>query len=241
MTADDPFDRFHKLQEKLRAAMDPAALERVRETNEKLRETMGPLMDRTRAQNAELARKLAPALKQTREDQAKLNETLLPAFRTGRAHQESLAKTFEPAMRQLHEQNERVAKVLSEPLLEQMREQQDRLREILSGPALGEVLDYQERLAARLVDYATELPVDEVDLIVEDAVEGPARWFGARSWQFVTWEVEGLLKTLELLTASMYLANTAMADQPFPEPWLAVLLMLVVAGELAVWFATRPD
>lgn len=159
-----------------------------------------------------------------------------------------------PVLRRIREQNERYRGLVDPPVLRRMRDQQRRLEtymqspfyrslredreswdSLLSAPLVDQIADYQVDLAERVREATTsEVTVDSPEGLEEV-------WFGAPSWAVLLWEIEGLLKSVELITAAMTTSKVAL-DAPIPDVLLALIVMVIGAAELALWLAKgAPD
>jgi hypothetical protein len=128
-----------------------------------------------------------------------------------------------------------------------VRLQQERLRELMD-PQLP-VLRYHEWLRsavapsalAELASYRADLASWMATAIPGDGVvdDHDAVWFGAPSWDVLVWELQTLLKSLETITSTLGVAKVGL-HAPVSDALLAVMLLLVVVGELALHVAHGP-
>jgi hypothetical protein len=129
-----------------------------------------------------------------------------------------------PMMRQIREQKERVARMLESPVVAEVRRDQHTWGEGLGSDGFAALAEYQ----STLVDGLVHPPPDR-----SSTARAADPWFGARSWDALLGEIERLLKILELITTGIVVSREA-GDMPFPSVLIAVIFMLLVAGELAL-------
>lgn len=89
------------------------------------------------------------------------------------------------ALWQLHDRQERIASFMESPGFRSLRDHLEEWQEQLSAPFVRQIESYQTDLVDRVV-------------AAEQDIAAPTP-----SWSVLLWEMEGLLKTLELLTAAM--------------------------------------
>ncbi|MHB1570674.1 MAG: hypothetical protein ACYC0H_15920 [Solirubrobacteraceae bacterium] len=139
---------------------------------------------------------------------------------------------FAPAMLRLVRQNqERVTALFDSSALRILRDDPTRWGAFVTPEVIAQVDAYQDELIDRVADASN---ADSV----EDGSESGA-WFGALSWTGLLWEIEGIIKALEVLTAGLTAAN--MLESVPPTVLIALLLMLCTAAEFALWLAKGPS
>lgn len=143
-----------------------------------------------------------------------------PAVRQMQEHQRRVGEGS--ALWQLHDRQERIASFMESPGFRSLRDHLEEWQEQLSAPFVRQIESYQTDLVDRVV-------------AAEQDIAAPTP-----SWSVLLWEMEGLLKTLELLTAAMAGAKSQL-DFPVPGVILALLVMLFTVAELAIWLAKGPQ
>lgn len=246
MTDPDPLDEFRRQQERLDQLIQSSTLRSIREHQVRLTALTEPAVKRMLDQQRRLAEWLQPRVLRMVEQQQRLAEAMQPAITRTVEQQRQLAELMQPSVIQTLEQQRRLAELV-QPSVQRIVENQRQLERLLrpawadaqarlapfaDGAALEAFLDYQQTLASRMVEFAE---ADALEVDTDEAID-PDVWFGARSWAYLLWEIEGLLKTLELLTAGLGAARLTL-NAPISEAYLAVIVMLIVAGELALYFA----
>lgn len=148
-----------------------------------------------------------------------------------------IAAIVQPAVRQMQEHQRRVGEGSA---LWQLHDRQERIASFMESPGFCSLRDHleewQEQLSAPFVRQIESYQTDLIDRVVaaEQDIAAPTP-----SWSVLLWEMEGLLKTLELLTAAMAGAKSQL-DFPVPGVILALLVMLFTVAELAIWLAKGP-
>jgi hypothetical protein len=239
--ASDPLDKFRRQQEMLaKLSMPPAVeairkqqgfLDAIRKQAEMFVKPTTPSVvgvDVLRSQQEMLAKlSMPPAVEAIRKQQG--------FFDAIRKQQDLMANfAISPAFEAIRKQQEQVERLLSSSVLAQIEKSQKQFAWTLSESTLEQIRDYQDALVEKIVDYANETPVGEANVENDRALIEQA---GSRSWRFLLWEMEGLLKILEIMTSAMGTVDLVTGTTTFPEPVLAVAVTLIMIGEFALWLA----
>jgi hypothetical protein len=266
MHSKDPFEGFRKWQETMRNLTESPVLAGLRKQQELFRSpvldpfrqqqesmrlmTHSPVLDAFRKQR-ELLR--SPLLDALRKQQELLQSPVLDAFRE---QQESMRKLTEsPVLDALRKQQE----LLQSPVLEAFREQQETMRKltnsatftqlqgqgkqiaaVLSGPALDPLQKFRDALESAVFELAEQELPDADERLSDDEVAARLGLFNARVLQLLLWRMEGLLRVLEALAGAGFAVNEISGDQVVDPSFIAVVVMVVLVGELVLWFAEGP-
>lgn len=170
----------------------------------------------------------------------------------------AVAMARRQAMLQAHDA--RIRMLMNPLALERIRQQQRRALTLTDSAAWDRVREYQRRAERMVVlmdpasgpafsSFAASYASDVAARVVAPAATSGAAlepesdqvWLGAASWTQLLWELEFVLKLMELTTAALVVAKVGLAA-PAPGALIAVIFMLIVLGEAAAFLAKgRPD
>ena len=196
------------------APSDP--LEPLRRQQESIRRMVRPSM-------IELIQNQQTRIQQLQNQQAVVQQAQCALERQRRA----IDVIDSPTMRLILGNQQRISLVFQSPLLRLLREQPARWDALVTPSVVAQVESYQADLIVRVAEASESEQ--------EEGGQAPA-WFGAPSWSVLLWEIEGLLKALEVLTSALTAGKMAL-DAPIPTAVIALLLMLCAAAEFSLWLA----
>ena len=208
------------------------AFRKQQETMQKL--TQSPFADVLRRQQELMYSPVLDAFRKQQETMQKLTQS---PFADVLRRQQELVES--PVLDAFRKQQDTMRKLTESPVFTQLWEQQHQMAAVLSGPALDHLLRYQEELEDRIIQLAAQDLLAD-DVLDEDEVSTQLAWFNARSLQLLLWEMEGLLKVVEVLTAAGFATNEVSGVEVVDQTFLAVMVMLVLVAELVLWSAKGP-
>ncbi|HET9678054.1 MAG TPA: hypothetical protein VFP21_11200 [Solirubrobacterales bacterium] len=222
----DPFEFLRKQQEEIRRLLRSPAFEAIRREQESIRKlvTEAPALEAMRKQQEEIRKwatepRVVEAVRKTQEEIRKISES--------------------PLLEAMRKQQEEVRKLTESPQFAQMQKQQRELAELWARQPIEPFARYREDLATQAIRYAEAAEKEETP--AQSSGEDPnASYFTFRSVQYVLWQMEGLLKAMEVMTAAGDAVNKLAEDPVVSPKLLALMLMIALTGELILWFARRP-
>ena len=158
-----------------------------------------------------------------------------------RKQQEQMRKLTEsPVLEAMRKQQEQMRKLTESPGFTQLQQQQQQFAEFITTQPLEPLVQFRQDLADRVTAYASEeSPANGLSAEIPNPAERAA-FFRFRSLQFLIWQMEGLLKTVELMTAGGFATNHFAGEPVFSPSLLMLMVMVGLVGELIVWFNDQP-
>lgn len=220
----DPLEAWRRQQEQIRRVMQSPAFEAIKKQEELTRKLLSepPVLEAMRKQQEQIRKLISepPALEAIRREQErvqKLNESLV--------------------LKALQKQQEQIRKLAKGPGFVKLAKQQQEMADFWSRQSIEPLSRFREEVANEAIRYAEEADSD-VTASSSDGLSGA--FFQFRANQYLLWQLKGLLKALEVLTASGDATNE-LAEEPIVSgKLLALMLMVALIGELMIWLAQGP-
>ena len=175
-------------------------------------------------------------LERQREQIKRITES--PILEQLERQQEQIRQLTEsPILKGIELQEERIKRITENPIFKQLERQQEQIRRLTEGPALA----FQADLVQQAIEYAeTGSEVGE-RILSDDEISDEVERFRFRSVQVIVWQLQGLLRALDVMTAAGWAANELSGGELVDTGLLTVMVLIVVTGELLVWMASNPS
>jgi small-conductance mechanosensitive channel len=223
----NPFEAIRKQQEQIRRLMESPALDALRKQQEQIQKLVSeaPVLEALRRQ----------------EEQIRQITTEPPALEAIRKHQEQIQELNEsPFLDAMRKQQEQIQKLTQSPQFVQLAQQQQEMAKFWANEPLEPFGRFREEVAVDALRYAEDEAKEETLPGASEASHARDPLFTFKASQYLLWQLQGLIKVLEILSATGGVANEFAEDPLVSGKLLAVMLMVALIGELMVWIAHRP-
>jgi hypothetical protein len=223
----DPLEPFRKQLEQIRQLTESPALEALRKQQEQIQELVSeaPVLEALRKQEQQIRRltsepPVVEAMRKQQEQILKLNES--------------------PFLEAMRKQQEQILKLTESPQFAQLAEQQQEMARFWANQPLEPFVRFREEVADDALRYAADETAEGATHEAEDDRHARDALFNFRASQYLLWQLQSLIKALEIMTAAGQMANEFSKDPVVSGKLLAVMLMVALIGELMVLIAQRP-